>query len=102
MTDAIYPTAPGYKEHGGTSEEAARSFKPTVAALRAVALRHLCDVGLGGLTADETAGRMCCSILSVRPRISELYRMGLIQKTGERRKNGSGMAAAVWRVATHG
>lgn len=48
------------------------------------------------LTADECAGLLRESILSVRPRISELHADGLIFRTTLRRPNRSGHSAAVW------
>jgi predicted ArsR family transcriptional regulator len=52
----------------------------------------------GGATADEVAKDLNLSVLSVRPRVSELNRTGKIEQTGGRRKNDSGMTATVWRV----
>ena len=49
-----------------------------------------------GLTADEVAGRLGLSILSVRPRISELTRLGKVRDSGHRRRNTSGKNAIVW------
>jgi hypothetical protein len=51
------------------------------------------------MTADEIAAQLGCSILSVRPRVSELNVGGEIEQTGARRKNASGMTATVWRFA---
>lgn len=90
-----YPDRPGYKEPT-TSREAAESMVKT-----APRLRDLCRQALrqGPATADEIAGRLDMSILAVRPRITELYHAGLIAETGERRPNGSGRNAKVWRLA---
>lgn len=52
----------------------------------------------GPMTADETAEKIEASVLSVRPRITELAQAGAIQDTGERRHNASGRRAAVWAV----
>jgi predicted ArsR family transcriptional regulator len=51
-----------------------------------------------GLTADEIAAALGESVLAVRPRVSELFHDGLIGKTGERRRNHSGLSAYVWRA----
>jgi DNA-binding Lrp family transcriptional regulator len=51
-----------------------------------------------GATADEIAKDLNLSVLSVRPRVSELKRTGKIKLTGARRKNESGMTATVWLV----
>jgi predicted ArsR family transcriptional regulator len=50
-----------------------------------------------GLTADEIAARLAASVLAVRPRVSELFHAGMIEKSGERRLNQSGLAAHVWK-----
>jgi predicted transcriptional regulator len=47
-------------------------------------------------TADEIADMLRKSILSVRPRVSELNSRGLIWDSGRRRKNQSGNSAIVW------
>jgi predicted ArsR family transcriptional regulator len=55
-----------------------------------------------GLTADEIAAKLDESVLAVRPRVSELFHAGLIEKTGERRHNASGLPAHVWKKAAAG
>ncbi|WP_311276152.1 hypothetical protein [Methylobacterium sp. WCS2018Hpa-22] len=95
-----YPVAPGFKEVGGTSEAAASSISSRSAILRAGVLRTLRQTG--NLTADETAGFMGESVLSIRPRFSELLGLGLIAKTGERRPNEGGHNAIVWKLSETG
>ena len=48
-----------------------------------------------GATADEIASEMGLSPLQVRPRVSELKRMGTLWPTGERRRNASSNSCAV-------
>jgi len=55
-----------------------------------------------GLTADEIAAALDESVLAIRPRVSELFHAGLIEKTGERRPNASGLNAHVWKKAAAG
>jgi predicted ArsR family transcriptional regulator len=76
-----YPGAPGYKEHGGTSE-------------RAAALR--CLQRYGGLTADEVAARLGETPFAMRPRLTELFNLGQIHKGPDQRRNVSGRWAWVW------
>jgi predicted ArsR family transcriptional regulator len=90
---APYPSAPGFKDRD-TSREAAEAIRPDAARLRAMCLRKLKDVGTA--TADEVAALLDLSVLSVRPRFTELLHAGEIRDTGERRKNGSGRSAKVW------
>lgn len=89
-----YPNAPGWKRRG-TSRAAARAMKPRAPTLRDMALGLLSKQAL---TADEVANALKVSVLSVRPRITELFKLGLIDETGERRANESGLKAAVWRA----
>jgi hypothetical protein len=91
---ARYPHGPGFKRHG-TSSAAARHVADTAARLRMDVLR---EFAAREGTADQIAKRIQRSPLSVRPRVSELSALGKIEPTGERRKNESGMTAAVWRV----
>lgn len=90
-----YPNSPGFKVPG-TSQEAAEAVKPTAATLRELCLRMLRRYG--DLTADETAELCNQSVLSIRPRFSELLAKGLIEDDGTRRPNASGRDATVWRV----
>lgn len=50
------------------------------------------------MTADECARHLSESVLSIRPRFSELLRANRIEDTGERRKNASGRNATVWKI----
>jgi predicted ArsR family transcriptional regulator len=77
-----------------TSRAAARHIAPKAAGLREAVLSAL--ERSGPSTADEVAGRLCESILAIRPRLSELNKAGEITDTTARRKNLSGRAAIVW------
>lgn len=90
-----YPDAPGYKDRD-TSREAARSMYPDASRLRQMclmALRREVEA-----TADEIAAVLDLSVLTVRPRFTELSKSGAIADTGFRRKNESGRSAKVWRA----
>lgn len=94
MTDLFdYPNSPGFKARE-TSASAASDMAETAPRLRTRALKAL--ERSNGLTADEVAGRLGLSILSIRPRISELTRLGKVRDSGERRLNSSGKRAIVW------
>lgn len=77
-----------------TSLEAAKSIEPCAETLRSMALYH---ITMKAATADEVANVLRVSVLSIRPRIAELKKMGLIEDTGYRRHNESGRAATVWK-----
>jgi predicted ArsR family transcriptional regulator len=49
------------------------------------------------MTADECADTIGMSVLSIRPRFTELHRRGAIEETGELRHNRSGRRAKVWQ-----
>lgn len=77
-----------------------RTQAHTAASLRAKAVRDRCITALSdaALTADEVATRIGESVLTVRPRITELLQAGTIVKTALRRANVSGRKAAVMMV----
>lgn len=89
-----YPDIPGHKL-GGTSRIAAEKIRPHAVTLRDQVLSLLQGASL---TADECAHKLDKSILSIRPRLSELVAQGKIQDTGRTRRNDSGVQATVWRA----
>tara|TARA_R100001086_G_scaffold238543_1_gene163371 strand:+ start:1012 stop:1368 length:357 start_codon:yes stop_codon:yes gene_type:complete len=89
-----YPLTPGAKGTD-TSFYAADAIAP-----KASTLREMCkSVFLveDSLTADEVADVLGQSILSIRPRITELSRLDFLEDSGDRRPNSSGKKAIVWR-----
>ena len=80
----------------GTSLEAYEAVLADAPLLRRRCLEALNDNG--PMTADEIAARLGASVLSIRPRVTELRKEGLIEPTGERRPNRSGRSANVWRA----
>ncbi len=89
-----YPHAPGYKV-AGPSREAATAERGRAATFRDLVLQYLTE---REGTADECAEWCEASVLTIRPRFSELLKLGKIEDSGVRRKNESGHAATVWRV----
>lgn len=89
-----YPDAPGWKGQD-TSREAAIAIAPHAESLM---VRVLVQLAKGEATADEIAAALGESVLSIRPRFSQLLAKRLIEPTGGRRANESGMKAKVWRV----
>lgn len=94
-----YPRAPGFKERT-TSREAAQAMTDAEA-LREQAFAVIRDAGAGGLTADEVATILERTVLSTRPRLSELAHSNppRIVPNGARRPNESGRMAKAWRSA---
>jgi predicted ArsR family transcriptional regulator len=71
-------------------------MKPTAAYLQSKCLKAL---EAGPRSADQVASMINESILSIRPRMTELVAAGKIVDSGDRRKNASGRNAKVWRLA---
>jgi predicted ArsR family transcriptional regulator len=92
MEDLTYPNDPGFKE-SSTSKEAALSMSRESSRLRILVLGAL----YRPMTADECADTIGMSVLSIRPRFTELHRDGAIEETGELRHNRSGRRAKVWQ-----
>ncbi len=94
-----YPAAPGFKEPS-TSRDAAWAMQRDAENLREKVFAAIAAAGARGATADEIATFLVRSVLSVRPRVSELTKATppRIVPTGERRKNESGLKARVWRA----
>ena len=78
----------------GPSQEAAEAMQTRSALLRELAYAEV--VRSGATTADEAAARLKESVLSIRPRFTELLQVGWITDTGIRRPNISGRNATVW------
>lgn len=92
-----YPATPGYKVDG-PSKDAAIAMIPTAGTLRYRVFSAI-ENSISGITTDECAERLGETVLSIRPRFTELMNGGWIEDSGIRRKNASGRSATVWRVA---
>ena len=86
----------GYKRMD-TSHDAAEAAAPRAKRFHMDILAAL--KANGPMTADETAEKIGASVLSIRPRFTELSESGQIIDTGSRRHNWSGRRAAVWALA---
>lgn len=92
-----YPYAAG---HRGTDTSRAAAESIPASLLRGKVMDAF--KRYGSMTADECAERLCTSILSIRPRCTELRNMGKLVDTGTRRPNASGRSAIVWAAAEGG
>jgi len=105
-----YPRQAGWKE-GDTSKSAAEAIEGSGRArtLRSavkytlLTQQNMCqwinaEFAGAGMTADEIAAELGESPFSIRPRITELRKQGLIEPTGERRKSSNGRMSHVWRL----
>lgn len=95
---ARYPHRAGFKEKGGTSQDAAEAIEAKGRAHRLRdAVLGAFELGWTG-TADELADRLNESVLAVRPRVSELHKQGWLERSGSRHRNQSGASAHVWQL----
>lgn len=105
----LYPNAPGFKRRA-TSKAAADAMKPKAPTLRD---RCFSQLTLGPKTADQVATAIAKErgipekkleafvasfVLTIRPRISELCKLGLIYDTGRTAENASKKQAVVWDI----
>src|SRR5688572_19770987 len=91
-----YPNTPGFRDLE-TSRQSAEKIATHAATVRdkvATLYKH----GYVG-TPDKIAAALGISILTVRPRVTELIKRGLLIDTGARQKNESGHSAKVYRWA---
>ncbi len=83
---ATYPDAPGFKERGGASEEAAKAVAPSAKVMRekvyALFDKH------SSLTFKEIEKMTGWHRDSIKPRLSDLFRLGKLIKVQGERRNG--------------
>lgn len=93
----IYPYQAGAKE-GTTSRDAAKAIEGSG---RAQTLRDRVEALLytgHSATADEIAAALKEQPFAVRPRVTELYKQGVIERTGARRMAAGGRPSHVYRL----
>lgn len=73
----VYPDAAGFKAYG-TSKQAADAITPVLGQLQAQVLNWLKSKGAEGGTPDQCARELGLTILTARPRFSELKEKGFI------------------------
>jgi predicted HTH transcriptional regulator len=89
-----YPNVPGFKRRD-TSQDAAAQMQHESSQLQTACLSVIVDAPS---TADEVAETLRRSILTIRPRLSELVAKNKIEDSGVRRHNLSGKRAIVWQA----
>jgi hypothetical protein len=95
-----YPDVPGWKAEG-PSHDAAKAVTGRAKTLRDRTYRFLQEQYPNAYSADQIAARLGETILSVRPRVSELHKAQLIEAVAVRSKNQSGMTANCWRAVVN-
>ena len=90
-----YPETAGSYGLGGSDEAAAR-ITPTLAALQAKVAAVVEAAGPHGATGDEIAASLGWDKYRVRPRTSELRKLGRILASQKRRPSETGVMSIVW------
>jgi predicted transcriptional regulator len=99
-----WPGDPGPNVHTNardTEQQAAEFIAPKVTGLRLKALESLASAQ-SGLTGSQVADKMGAWLYSVKPRLTELDRMGLIEDSERREKNDRGRQEIVWQITDAG
>ena len=102
--EITWPGDPGptAHKHGPDTEQLALEFvAPKLSGLRLKALQSLASAH-PGLTGSQVAQKMDAWLYSVKPRLTELERMGLVRDSGERAKNDRGRQEIVWQITGRG
>lgn len=102
--EITWPGDPGptAHRHGPDTEQLALEFvAPKLSGLRLKALQSLASAH-PGLTGSQVAEKMDAWLYSVKPRLTELERMGLVRDSGERAKNDRGRQEIVWQITGKG
>ena len=102
--EITWPGDPGptAHKHGPDTEQLALEFvAPKLSGLRLKALQSLASAH-PGLTGSQVAEKMDAWLYSVKPRLTELERMGLVRDSGERAKNDRGRQEIVWQITGRG
>lgn len=104
-----YPEAPGFRgPHGGPSHLAAQEAAINSDTLRGEVLEYLegleakFGLAFGGQTADEIATAIKRHPRSIQPRITELSKLGRIEKGPVLGLSALGSPANRWRIARQG
>ena len=85
-----------------TEREAAEKIAPRVTGLRLKVLSALRDEGETGATGEVITNILGEWLYSVKPRITELARMGLVEDSGRRVMNSRKRREIVWIITESG
>ncbi len=99
-----YPLTPGWRRQATaeTSREAALAVRPRAPTQAELVLAALAKgpAHPEAITARIIEAGHRIMLISVRPRCSQLVRLGRIKDTGQRGRTAGGCKAIVWRLAT--
>lgn len=94
MNGNRYPYIAGFKDPGISKENAKRIDESGTLTKNMKRILALFESGFSG-TADEVAAKLEASPFSIRPPCTHLRKIGLIERTPERRRGAGGGDAAV-------
>lgn len=92
---AVYPDRPGAKARSTSIEAAAEGMAEKAPGLRD---RVLAEIRREAATPEQVALRLGVPLMNVRPRCSELARLGLVEDSRVRRLAMGGRKAIVWKA----
>ncbi len=85
MMGAAYPNAPGWKGPKSTGREAAKAIAPDIGRRHRQVRDAVAGYGAGGATADDLVEVLGLPVHLIRPRASELEKLGKLFAVGKRR-----------------
>lgn len=91
-----------HRKAGDTERQAAELIAPRVTGLRFKVLGFIAAFGEQGAIGEDIAQESGEWLYSVKPRITELNRLGLVEDTGNRIKNSRNRKEVVWRITEAG
>ena len=97
MDEKSYHYSPGH-QNNETSIEAAELIKAGADTIRAKVYDVIVNKGNFGATSDEVAELLALSPFTVRPRVTELYKQGKIERK-DKRQNASKRSAYVYVIS---
>ena len=97
MEDKLYPYSPGSQD-SDTSIEAAELIKEGAETIRKKVFDVIVNKGVFGATPDEIADLLALSAFTIRPRVTELYKQGKIERK-DKRQNASKRSAYVYVIS---
>lgn len=92
-----YPDMPGWKGDKTTGRQAAFAIAPDLARRHRQVLEAFAPYGAAGATCDEIAATLSLAVYLVRPRASELERLGKLFPIGKR-QGAMGFKVTVYSV----
>lgn len=91
-----------HKNAPDTEVAAAEKVAPKVGGLRLMVLQFLHRRKVGGATGERISKSLDQWLYSVKPRLTELARMGLVKDSGKREVNSRNRREIIWEITEEG